>query len=145
MSVMVLNCWTSKRTAGPIIFMLKFVELVVLNLWSISSLAIAVLIAVIVQARKHHKELYWFYYTVQDSECRFFREGGDYCSTGSHHHRVSIFKLNFPFFPERVTAPATPPPPPKECLVPPVFVSLYFLGVFFWGGGGGFDVYVRFK
>eukprot|EP00903_Cladosiphon_okamuranus_P019508 g17939.t1 len=50
MSVMVLNCWSSKDDSGPFIYFLKFVELTVLNLWSISSLAIAVLIAIIVQS-----------------------------------------------------------------------------------------------
>lgn len=49
MSVMVLNCWSSKDDSGPFIFFVKFVELAVLNLWSISSLAIAILIASIVQ------------------------------------------------------------------------------------------------
>lgn len=55
LSVMVLNCWTSKREAGPVIFLIKFWELAVLNLWSISSLAIAVLIAIIVQVRGKYK------------------------------------------------------------------------------------------
>lgn len=45
MSVMVLNCWSSRDSAGPFIYLLKFWELTVLNLWSISSLAIALLIA----------------------------------------------------------------------------------------------------
>lgn len=49
MSVMVLNCWSSKDDAGPFIYFLKFWELTVLNLWSISSLAIALLIANIVK------------------------------------------------------------------------------------------------
>lgn len=49
MSVMVLNCWSSKADAGPFVYFLKFAELAVLNLWSISSLAIAILIASIVQ------------------------------------------------------------------------------------------------
>ena len=52
LSVMVLNCWTSKDDAGPFIYFLKFVELAVLNLWSISSLAIAILIASIVQVQR---------------------------------------------------------------------------------------------
>lgn len=46
---MVLNCWSSKRVAGPFILFVKFMELSSLNLWSISSLAIAFLIASIVQ------------------------------------------------------------------------------------------------
>eukprot|EP00752_Nemacystus_decipiens_P008223 g7353.t1 len=50
MSVMVLNCWSSHGDAGNFIFFVKFVELAVLNLWSISSLAIAILIASIVQS-----------------------------------------------------------------------------------------------
>ncbi|CAN0189335.1 unnamed protein product, partial [Pylaiella littoralis] len=50
MSVMVLNCWSSKDDAGPFIYFLKFWELTVLNLWSISSLAIALLIANIVKS-----------------------------------------------------------------------------------------------
>ncbi|CAN0482834.1 unnamed protein product [Ectocarpus sp. 12 AP-2014] len=50
MSVMVLNCWSSRDDSGPVIYFLKFWELTVLNLWSISSLAIAILIASIVQS-----------------------------------------------------------------------------------------------
>ncbi|CAB1103465.1 unnamed protein product [Ectocarpus sp. CCAP 1310/34] len=50
MSVMVLNCWSSRDDSGPFIYFLKFWELTVLNLWSISSLAIAILIASIVQS-----------------------------------------------------------------------------------------------
>ncbi|CAN0114455.1 unnamed protein product [Ectocarpus fasciculatus] len=50
MSVMVLNCWSSRDGSGPFIYFLKFWELTVLNLWSISSLAIAILIASIVQS-----------------------------------------------------------------------------------------------
>lgn len=49
LSVMVLNCWSSRRVAGRVIFIVKFVELASLNLWSISSVAIALLIASIVQ------------------------------------------------------------------------------------------------
>ncbi|CAM9911634.1 unnamed protein product [Ectocarpus sp. 12 AP-2014] len=50
MSVMVINCWSSKTSAGPVIYLLKFVELTSINLWAISSVAIALLIASIVQA-----------------------------------------------------------------------------------------------
>eukprot|EP00903_Cladosiphon_okamuranus_P019509 g17940.t1 len=50
MSVMVLNCWSSKDNSGPFIYFIKFVELAVLNLWSISSFAITILIASIVQS-----------------------------------------------------------------------------------------------
>ncbi|CAN0113754.1 unnamed protein product [Scytosiphon promiscuus] len=50
MSVMVLNCWSSKDNSGPFVYFLKFWELTVLNLWSISSLAMAILIARIVQS-----------------------------------------------------------------------------------------------
>ncbi|CBJ31672.1 hypothetical protein Esi_0273_0019 [Ectocarpus siliculosus] len=50
MSVMVLNCWSSRDDSGPFIYFLKFLELTALNLWSISSLAIAILIASIVQS-----------------------------------------------------------------------------------------------
>lgn len=49
LSVMVLNCWSSRQHAGPVIFLVKFVELAALNLWGISSVAIAFLIANIVQ------------------------------------------------------------------------------------------------
>ncbi|CAM9962234.1 unnamed protein product, partial [Laminaria digitata] len=52
MSVMVLNCWSSRRHSGPIIYILKFWELASLNLWSISSLAIAILIASIVHVSR---------------------------------------------------------------------------------------------
>lgn len=51
LSVMVLNCWSSRRYAGPVIYLVKFVELAALNLWGISSVAIAFLIAKIVQVR----------------------------------------------------------------------------------------------
>lgn len=51
MSVMVLNCWSSKDDSGPFVYFLKFWELTVLNLWSISSLAMAILIARIVRVR----------------------------------------------------------------------------------------------
>ncbi|CAM9979440.1 unnamed protein product, partial [Ectocarpus fasciculatus] len=50
MSVMVINCWSSKARAGPVIYLLKFIELTSINLWAISSMAIALLIASIVQA-----------------------------------------------------------------------------------------------
>ncbi|CBJ31674.1 hypothetical protein Esi_0273_0022 [Ectocarpus siliculosus] len=50
MSVMVINCWSSKTRAGPVIYVLKFVELTSINLWAISSMAISLLIASIVQA-----------------------------------------------------------------------------------------------
>lgn len=54
MSVMVLNCWSSRDSAGPFIYLLKFWELTVLNLWSISSLAIALLIANITRVGPVH-------------------------------------------------------------------------------------------
>eukprot|EP00904_Undaria_pinnatifida_P011635 jgi/Undpi1/7601/HiC_scaffold_23.g10074.m1 len=53
MSVMVLNCWSSRKTAGPAIFFFKFVELTAVNLWAISSLSIAIVITRIVQAFSH--------------------------------------------------------------------------------------------
>lgn len=43
MSVMVLLCWSSNHDM-PYIYALKFTELISLNVWSISSVAIAVLI-----------------------------------------------------------------------------------------------------
>ncbi|CAN0113956.1 unnamed protein product, partial [Scytosiphon promiscuus] len=49
MCMMVVNCWSS-NLAGPFIYFLKFVELTAVNLGAISSLAIAVLIASVVQA-----------------------------------------------------------------------------------------------
>lgn len=49
MSVMVLNCWSSRKTAGPFIYLLKFVELTAVNLWAISSVSIAIVITRIVQ------------------------------------------------------------------------------------------------
>lgn len=51
MSVMVLNCWSS-TSAIPFIYFLKFAELMALNVWSFSSVAIAVLIAIIVQVNR---------------------------------------------------------------------------------------------
>lgn len=48
MSLMVINCWSSDL-GGPFIYFLKFVELTAVNLGAISSLAIAVLIASVVQ------------------------------------------------------------------------------------------------
>ena len=49
MSVMVLNCWSSRKTAGPAIYFFKFIELTAVNLWAISSLSIAIVITRIVQ------------------------------------------------------------------------------------------------
>lgn len=50
MSIMVLFCWTTTG-ATPIIYMLKFAELAALNMWAISSIAIALLIARMVKVR----------------------------------------------------------------------------------------------
>lgn len=53
MSIMVLLCWSTKR-AKPVIYALKFTELLALNVWATSSIAIALIIASIVKVRATH-------------------------------------------------------------------------------------------
>lgn len=50
MSMMVLLCWVQKDDLTTI-YAMKFVEMASINVWSISSLAIALLIANIVKVR----------------------------------------------------------------------------------------------
>lgn len=54
MSVMMLLCWSSEKDLG-MIYILKFLELTALNTWSLSSVAIAVLITTIVRVSKCFK------------------------------------------------------------------------------------------
>lgn len=48
MSTMILLCWTTEEYLTAI-YILKFIEMTATNVWSLSSLAVAVLIAFIVQ------------------------------------------------------------------------------------------------
>lgn len=50
MAMMILLCWSSEASK-PYIYVLKFIELLFLNAWSISSVAIALLITNIVKVR----------------------------------------------------------------------------------------------